>query len=86
MPAHTKLATFPNLSRILYPYLFFLDGLIAHQLIPVQILPVHIDAGDLMVIIGRVIVNSLIRITAGGINGDLAFTILQLTATALLIY
>ena len=53
--------------------------------LPVQVLPVHIHCRDLMVFICRVVVNPLIRITAGSVECDFIFSIRDLAASALLV-
>ena len=82
----TFLLLFQTNALILNPNLLLLDRGIVYQLIPVQILPVHIHAGDLVVIVGGVIVDAFVGITAGGIDRDLALSVLQHTAPALLIH
>ena len=47
--------------------LFLLDQRISNQLRPVQVFPVHIHRGDLVVVIGGVVVYAFACITAGGI-------------------
>ena len=45
---------------------------------------VELHAGDLAVVVGRVVINALIRVAAAGIERDLKLTVVQLTAAALL--
>ena len=72
--------------------LFARNELKAEQIRSVKIFPVHIDRRNLMVVIGRVIINSFVGVTAGGINGNLILffaanrTALQNSAKLLLTY
>lgn len=54
--------------------------------IAVQILMVHIHCGDLVIFIGSIIVNSLVSIAAGGVNGNFILALGYLTAASLLFY
>ena len=47
--------------------------------ITVQILPVHIYCSNLMIFIGRIIVNSSVCIAAGSVDSDLILPFVQLT-------
>lgn len=75
-----------DILPILHPDLLFSDRFVTHQLIRVQILPVHIHPGNLMIVISGIIIDSLICVTAGGVNRDLTITILKLAAAPLLVY
>ena len=54
--------------------------------ITVQILPVHIYCSNLMIFIGRIIVNSSVCIAAGSVDSDLILPFVQLTASSGLIH
>ena len=56
---------------ILHFNVFSPDQRIANQRRSIQFLPVHIHRGDLVIVVGLVIINALIRIAAGGIQSDL---------------
>ena len=47
---------------------------------------VELHAGDLAVIIGRVVINAPVRVAAAGIERDLKLTVVQLAAAALLLH
>ena len=59
---------------------------IGDQLTSCQILPVHIHSADLVIVIGIILVDSLIRITTGGIQRDLILVLPKLAAASLLIH
>ena len=46
----------------------------------------HIHPGNLMIVISGIIIDSLICVTAGGVDRDLTITILKLAAAPLLVY
>ena len=46
----------------------------------------ELHAGDLAVIIGRVVLNAPVRVAAAGIQRDLILAVIQLAAAALLLY
>ena len=56
-----------------------------HQGVSVQVFPVHIHCGDLMLIVGGVIVNALVGVAATGVNGVFVFARRNLTAALLLL-
>ncbi len=68
------------------PDLFPRHRLIADELVSVQIFPVHIHGGDLVVIVGGVVVNPLAYIATAGVEGDLIFLFLQTAQSPLLVY
>ena len=45
----------------------------------------HVDCGDLVILIGGVVIDSLARIAAGGVERDFVMSLTDLTAAALLI-
>lgn len=51
----------------------------------IEILAVHINRRNLMIVIRRIIVNSLRRIAAGSIERDLILSVRHLTASSLLV-
>lgn len=53
---------------------------------PIQLAAVKIHGGNLTVVIGGVIVDPLRGVAAGGIDGDLAASVLQAAAAPLLIH
>ena len=71
---------------ILIPHLLFRNRLVNDQAVSIQILLVHIYGGDLMVIVGGVVVNPLAYIAAAGVEGDLIFLFLQTAQSPLLVY
>ena len=58
---------------------------IRSQLFSIQILVMHIDRIDLAVVIGTVIVDTAVHITAGRIDRNLIFPITQVAAASLLL-
>ncbi len=52
----------------------------------IQLLPVHVNRCDLPVRISRVVIDALCCITAGGINGNFVFAILQFAAKGIYYY
>ena len=64
--------------------LFALHQRVAGQLGAVQVFPVHIHSGDLVVAVGRVVINAFVGVAATGVEGDLILAAVQLTAAALL--
>ena len=65
--------------------MFALYQRIADQPVPIKAFPVHIDGSDLVVAVGRVVVNALVGVAAAGVQGDLVLAAVQLTAAALLL-
>ena len=65
--------------------LFSLHKRIARQRVAIQVFFVHIHRGDLMVVVGRVIVDAFIRVAAGSIDGDLILAIAHIAAAPLLV-
>ena len=65
--------------------LFALHQRIADQPVPVKVFPVHIDGSDLVVAVGRVVVNALVSVAAACVERDLVLAAVQLTAAALLL-
>ena len=56
------------------------------QFLSVQVGLMHVYSADLVVIIGGVVVNAPVRVAAGGIEGDLVFSLSQVAAAALLVH
>lgn len=59
---------------------------IADQRFSVKILAVHINGGDLVIVIRRVVINPLVGIAAGRVKRDLEFPFAYVAAAALLIH
>ena len=66
--------------------MFSLYQRVMDRTITVQILPVHIYCSNLMIFIGRIIVNSSVCIAAGSVDSDLILPFVQLTASSGLIH
>ena len=66
--------------------LFPFYGRIGIKLLTFQVRLVHIHSTDLVVVVSVIIVNSLIRITAGSIYRNLILVFSQLAAASLLVY
>ena len=60
---------------VLHPYFLSRYQGIANQAVTVQISAVQTDAGDLTVFIGGVVVDTLMGVAAGGIEGEFVFVI-----------
>ena len=73
-------------ASVLHPDLFFFDKRIPDQRPAVQILLMHVNRRDLMIVISRIIVNAPVRIAAGRIERDLIFAVVQFAAASLLIH
>ena len=58
---------------------------IARKTRAVKLLPVHIHRRDLVIFIGGVVINSFIRVTAGGVKGYFVFPFCHLTTAPLLV-
>ena len=86
-PVHPAAILHPvPLSRILYGDTLLRNRGIADKAPALQVLPVHIHADNAVVIIGGVVVNAPVRVAAGGIEGDLVFSLSQMAAAALLVH
>ena len=85
-PRHAAGFFLYDIISVLHFNTFAAKQRIANKLSAVKIFTVHIDARYLMVFVGGIIVNSLVGITAGGVNGDLVLPLPYITAAALLIY
>lgn len=57
----------------------------ADELGAVEVDFVHVDSGDLMVVIGSVVANATVEIIARGIDGVLVFIIAEIATPALLV-
>ena len=68
------------------PDLFACHKRITGKTASVQIFVVHVHRRDLMVVIGRVIIDPSVCITAGGVKRDLIFSLRDFTASSLLVY
>ena len=64
--------------------LFPFYGRIGIKLLTFQVRLVHIHSTDLVIVIGGVVVDSLTRIAAGGVERDFVMPLTDLTAAALL--
>ena len=73
-----------GVKSVLQRNLFALHQRIADQPVPVKVFPVHIDGSDLVVAVGRVVVNALVGVAAACVERDLVLAAVQLTAAALL--
>lgn len=51
-----------------------------------QVFPVHVDAGNLVIFIGSIVVHAFVCITAGGVEGDFVFPVSQAAASLLLFH
>ena len=60
-----------------------LDDRIAHQSGRLQILMVHVDRGDLAVVVGGVVVDAFVCVAAGGVEGDLILAVFEEAASLL---
>ena len=76
----------PASGSILHIYLFACHGRIAYQIFAVQIFLVHIHAGDPMVVVSVVVVDSSVGVTAGSVQGDLILVCAKSATAALLVY
>ena len=76
------------MDRILIhkPYLLSLRQRIAHKLPGIQILFVHIDGANLMIVISSIIINSLFCVTTRSVEGNFVFVRLGLAAAPLLLH
>ena len=70
---------------VLHGNLLALHQRIAGQLAAVQIFPVHIHGGNLVVAVGGVVVNALVGVAAAGVKGDFVLAALQLATAPLLV-
>ena len=73
------------LYSVLEMNLLPLDQRKADQLGGIKIFAVHVDCGNLVILIGGVVIDSLARIAAGGVERDFVMSLTDLTAAALLI-
>ena len=71
---------------ILPQNMFSCHNWVMHQRFPIEILPMHIHSSNLMIFIGRIIVNSSVCIAAGSVDSDLILPFVQLTASSGLIH
>ena len=51
----------------------------------VEISFMHVDGGNLMIVVGSVITDALLEIIAGRVNGDFVLIVTEVTATTLLV-
>lgn len=72
------------LYSVLEMNLLSLDQREADELGGIEILAVHVDCGNLVILIGGVVIDSLARIAAGGVERDFVMSLTDLTAAALL--
>ena len=70
---------------VLHPYLLALYQRIMHNIVTVKVFLVHIYRSYLMVVVGCVVINSLVGVTAGGIKRDFVLSLVHLTAPELLV-
>ena len=66
-------------------YLAFEFDRVAAKFASVEILTVHVNGVDLVIVVGRVVVDALRCVAAGGVNRDLILVFSDLAAAALLI-
>lgn len=64
--------------------MFALHQRVARELAAVEVHTVHVHGGDLVVAVGRVVVDALVGVAAAGVQGDLVLAAVQLAAAALL--
>ena len=57
-------------SPLLHPDLLILHQWISNQLLAIQIFLMHVDGGDLVVLVGGIVVDAFVCVAAGGIKGD----------------
>lgn len=74
-----------GVKSVLQRNLFALHQRIADQPVPIKVFPVHIDGSDLVVAVGRIVVNALVSVAAACVERDLVLAAVQLTAAALLL-
>ena len=72
-------------SLVLEVDLLALDERIGNQLFGIEVFLIHINGGNLRILVGRVVVNAARRVAAGGVNRDLVLSVRHLAAAALLI-
>ena len=79
-------AAFPERPALILPFdLLSQNQGIADQIACVQIPMAQVNRGNLVIIVGGVIIDSLIGVTAAGIDGDLIAAMFNLTAASLLV-
>ena len=74
------------LLLILPPDFFFLQHRICDYFHAIQILAMHIHCGNLVIGVGRVVVNTFLCIPTGRIDRNLILILCDFAASALLIY
>lgn len=74
-----------GVKSVLQRNLFALHQRIADQPVPVKVFPMHIDGSDLVVAVGRVVVNASVSVAAACVERNLVLASVQLTAAALLL-
>ena len=70
---------------VLHPYLLALYQRIMHDAVDIKVFLVHIHRGYLMVFVGCVVINALVRVTAGGVKRNFVLSLVHLTTAALLV-
>lgn len=71
---------------ILHTDLFIRNQRIGDERYFIQCFMEQMDAGNLVIVVGSIIINPFADITAGGVNRNFICSILQLAASTLLVY
>ena len=80
------LTRFSDLRRSVHPLNFAFEfDRVAVKFASVEVFVVHVNGVDLVVVIGRVVVDALRRVAAGGVDGNLILVLSDLAAAALLV-
>lgn len=74
------------IGLVLHMNLLPVDQRIPCQCIPIQVFPIHVHAGDLVIFISGIVVNSSVCTAAGGVECDFIFAVSYFAATPLLVY
>ena len=76
----------PPVRLILKMDLFALNDRITDKCPAVQIFPFHVNCGDLMIFVSGVVVDALVCVAAGGVEGDLILAVFEEAAASLLFH
>ena len=76
----------PPVRLILKMDLFALNDRITDKCPSVQIFPFHVNCGDLMIFVSGVVVDALVCVAAGGVEGDLILAVFEEAAASLLFH
>ena len=80
------LTRFSDLRSLVHPlYLAFEFDRVAAKFASVEVFVVHVDGVDLVIVVGRVVVDALRCVAAGGVNRDFVSTVAYHTAATLLV-